>query len=50
MNGYDILIIAACLVVLLVLERVCAWLRRVEYRKLERLAHRNMFRATGGAS
>lgn len=50
MNGIDILITVACLVLLLVGERLYAWHKRTEYRRMERLVSRNLWRISGGQS
>jgi hypothetical protein len=50
MNGIDVLVIVVGLLLLLAGERLHAWHRRIEYRRMERLVHRNLFRISGGQS
>jgi hypothetical protein len=42
--------IVVALIVLLASERLHAWHRRIEYRRMDRLVHRNLFRISGGQS
>ena len=48
MTGIDVLMIVIGLLLLLAGERLWAWHKRIEYRRCERLVHRNLYRIGGG--
>jgi len=47
MNGIDAALIAFGLLILLAVERYAAWKSWDHYRRLERHAHRNLYRGCG---